>query len=111
MYMCVGPSRKLVVDLTDGFARLFEIYFASFAQWVAALSPNSASASILFSCFFSFVIIVRALSFVVVFLAKVSSQFNGVVQPVTQLPYVSLFPLSLSLCSLLSSSGARGCIA
>lgn len=43
---------------------LFELYYATFAQWVAALSPNPMSASILFSTFFSFVII-----------------FNGVVVP------------------------------
>ncbi|KAI5479965.1 hypothetical protein MNV49_002255 [Pseudohyphozyma bogoriensis] len=49
---------------------LFELYFATFAQWVAALAPNPMAASILFSTFFSFVII-----------------FNGVVQPVSQLPY------------------------
>ena len=40
--------------------RLYQIYFASFAQFVAAMSPNSASASILFSTFFSFVIVVRS---------------------------------------------------
>ena len=40
---------------------LFELYYATFAQWVAALSPNPMSASILFSTFFSFVIIVRPL--------------------------------------------------
>lgn len=28
---------------------LFELYFASFAAWVAAMSPNSVAASILFS--------------------------------------------------------------
>ncbi|KAM0754754.1 putative SNQ2-ABC transporter [Meredithblackwellia eburnea MCA 4105] len=48
---------------------LFQLYYASFAQWVAALSSNGMMASILFSSFFSFVII-----------------FNGVVQPVSQLP-------------------------
>ncbi|SCZ91970.1 BZ3500_MvSof-1268-A1-R1_Chr5-3g08254 [Microbotryum saponariae] len=51
------------------YAVLFELYFASFAQFVAAMSANSMIASVLFSCLFSFVII-----------------FNGVVQPVAQLP-------------------------
>jgi ATP-binding cassette subfamily G (WHITE) protein 2 (SNQ2) len=32
---------------------LFQLYFASFAQFVAALSANSMMASILFSTFFS----------------------------------------------------------
>jgi ABC-type multidrug transport system permease subunit len=41
----------------DRLYMLFELYFASFAAWVAALSPNSVAASILFSTFFSFVII------------------------------------------------------
>lgn len=46
---------------------LFELYFATFAQAVASFSPNSQTASILFSTFFSFVII-----------------FNGVVVPIAQ---------------------------
>ncbi len=49
---------------------LFELYFASFAQWVAAFSANAMISSVLFSTFFSFVIV-----------------FNGVVQPPAQLPY------------------------
>jgi len=49
---------------------LFELYFASFAQWVAAFSANAMISSVLFSTFFSFVIV-----------------FNGVVQPPSQLPY------------------------
>lgn len=40
------------------------------AQFVASFSPNAMAASVLYSSFFSFVII-----------------FNGVVQPVSQLPY------------------------
>ncbi|PWN48587.1 putative SNQ2-ABC transporter [Violaceomyces palustris] len=52
-----------------GFLMLFELYFATFAQAVAAMSPNPMIASILFSTLFSFVII-----------------FCGVVQPPTQLP-------------------------
>ncbi|KAK4048322.1 ATP-binding cassette transporter snq2 [Microbotryomycetes sp. JL201] len=49
---------------------LFELYFPSFAQFVAAMAPNAMLASVLFATFFSFVII-----------------FNGVVQPYAQLPY------------------------
>ncbi|KAK4051085.1 ATP-binding cassette transporter snq2 [Microbotryomycetes sp. JL221] len=49
---------------------LFELYFPTFAQWVAAMAPNAMLASVLFATFFSFVII-----------------FNGVVQPYSQLPY------------------------
>ncbi|GAA5913660.1 hypothetical protein JCM5296_007276 [Sporobolomyces johnsonii] len=52
------------------YAIIFEIYYPTFAQAVAAFSPNPMAASVLFSTFFSFVIV-----------------FNGVVQPVTQLPY------------------------
>jgi len=52
------------------YAVLFELYYASFAQFVASFSPNAMAASVLYSSFFSFVII-----------------FNGVVQPVSQLPY------------------------
>ncbi|GAA6060988.1 hypothetical protein JCM10212_000674 [Sporobolomyces blumeae] len=52
------------------YAVIFELYYASFAQFVASFSPNAMAASVLFSSFFSFVII-----------------FNGVVQPVAQLPY------------------------
>ncbi|GAA5975740.1 hypothetical protein JCM11641_005856 [Rhodosporidiobolus odoratus] len=48
----------------------FEIYFPTFAQAIASFSPTAMAASVLFSTFFSFVII-----------------FNGVVQPVSQLPY------------------------
>ncbi|GAA6000108.1 hypothetical protein JCM10207_006055 [Rhodosporidiobolus poonsookiae] len=48
----------------------FEVYFPTFAQAVAAFSPTAMAASVLFSTLFSFVII-----------------FNGVVQPVSQLPY------------------------
>ena len=35
---------------------MFEVYFASFAQAVASLSPNSTIASVLFSTLFSFVL-------------------------------------------------------
>ena len=53
-----------------GLYMLFQLYFASFAQAVAAIAPNAMVASILFSTFFSFVIL-----------------FCGVVQPPKQLPY------------------------
>jgi hypothetical protein len=53
---------------------LFELYFASFAQFVAAFSPNPQTASILFSTFFSFIII-----------------FNGVVVPIQQVRPTALF--------------------
>ncbi|GAA5921798.1 hypothetical protein JCM3775_001825 [Rhodotorula graminis] len=49
---------------------VFELYYPTFAQAVASFSPNAMAASVLFSTFFSFVII-----------------FNGVVQPPVQLPY------------------------
>lgn len=48
---------------------VFEFYFQTFAQAVASISPNPLVASILFSTFFSFVIV-----------------FCGVVQPPPQLP-------------------------
>ncbi|WFC95973.1 hypothetical protein MBRA1_002629 [Malassezia brasiliensis] len=63
-----------------GFYMLFQLYFATFAQAIAAISPNSLVASILFSTFFSFVVV-----------------FCGVVQPPKQLPYFWrkwMFPLS-----------------
>ena len=63
-----------------GLYMLFQVYFATFAQAIAAISPNSLVASILFSTFFSFVIV-----------------FCGVVQPPTQLPYFWrkwMYPLS-----------------
>ncbi|KAL8280941.1 hypothetical protein RQP46_006620 [Phenoliferia psychrophenolica] len=69
-YTVAFPSDSNRVGYAYLLLMLFEIYFASFAQFVAALSANSMMASILFSTFFSFVII-----------------FNGVVQPVSQLPY------------------------
>ncbi|GAA5915070.1 hypothetical protein JCM6882_006773, partial [Rhodosporidiobolus microsporus] len=47
----------------------FELYFPTFAQAIASFSPTAMAASVLFSTFFSFVII-----------------FNGVVQPYNQLP-------------------------
>ncbi|WFD29917.1 hypothetical protein MSPP1_000931 [Malassezia sp. CBS 17886] len=53
-----------------GLYMLFQLYFASFAQATATVSPNALIASILFSTFFSFVIV-----------------FCGVVQPPPQMPY------------------------
>ncbi|SNX85670.1 probable SNQ2 - ABC transporter involved in multidrug resistance [Melanopsichium pennsylvanicum] len=66
--------------LVWGYYMLFQIYFQTFAAAIAAMSPNPMIASILFSTFFSFVIV-----------------FCGVVQPPPQLPYfwrVWMFPLS-----------------
>ncbi|PKI82790.1 hypothetical protein MVES1_003737 [Malassezia vespertilionis] len=53
-----------------GSYMLFQLYFCTFAQAVATVAPNAMVASILFSTFFSFVIV-----------------FCGVVQPPNQLPY------------------------
>ncbi|WFD00123.1 hypothetical protein MYAM1_002869 [Malassezia yamatoensis] len=52
-----------------GLYMLFQLYFATFAQAVAAISANGMVASILFSTLFSFVIV-----------------FCGVVQPPSQMP-------------------------
>ena len=63
-----------------GMYMLFQLFFTSFAQALAFISPNAMIASVLFSTFFSFVII-----------------FCGVVQPPDQLPHfwrVWMFPLS-----------------
>ena len=53
-----------------GFYMLFQLYYSSFAQAVATISPNAMIASMLFATLFSFVIV-----------------FCGVVQPPPQLPY------------------------
>ncbi|GAA5839263.1 hypothetical protein JCM11251_006022 [Rhodosporidiobolus azoricus] len=70
-YFLVGLPKETA---RAGYAWLmymsFELYYPTFAQAVASFSPNAMSASVLFSTFFSFVII-----------------FNGVVQPYDQLPY------------------------
>lgn len=62
------------------YAIAFELYWQTFAQAVAALSPNSMIASVIFSLLFSFVIV-----------------FNGVLQPPALLPYFWrswMFPLT-----------------
>lgn len=53
-----------------GLYMIFQIYYSTFAQAMAAISPNAMIASVLFSTFFSFVVV-----------------FCGVVQPPKQLPY------------------------
>ncbi|CAD6975871.1 unnamed protein product, partial [Tilletia controversa] len=63
-----------------GLIQIFSLYWSTFATALAVISPNPLIASVLFSTFFSFVII-----------------FCGVVQPPPQLPYfwrVWMFPLS-----------------
>lgn len=68
-YWTVGfPRESGRVGYAYAFYMLFELYYATFAQFVAALAPNAMSASILFSSFFSFVIIVRILHFFPLFL-------------------------------------------
>ncbi|KAK0564174.1 ATP-binding cassette transporter snq2 [Tilletia horrida] len=63
-----------------GLIQLFSLYWSTFATALAVISPNPLLASVLFSTFFSFVIV-----------------FCGVVQPPPNLPYfwrVWMFPLS-----------------
>lgn len=79
-WMAQFPTDSKTSALVWGFYMLFQIYYQTFAAAIAAMSPNPMIASILFSTFFSFVII-----------------FCGVVQPPPQLPYfwrVWMFPLS-----------------
>lgn len=79
-WMIQFPSDSKTAATVWGFYMLFQIYFQTFAAAIAAMSPNPMIASILFSTFFSFVIV-----------------FCGVVQPPPQLPYfwrVWMFPLS-----------------
>ncbi|GAC74993.1 pleiotropic drug resistance proteins [Moesziomyces antarcticus T-34] len=64
------PTESKTAATVWGFYMLFQIYFQTFAAAIAAMSPNPMIASILFSTFFSFVIV-----------------FCGVVQPPPQLPY------------------------
>ncbi|CDU25412.1 probable SNQ2-ABC transporter involved in multidrug resistance [Sporisorium scitamineum] len=68
-FMTAFPSGKTAV-LVWGYYMLFQIYYQTFAAAIAAMSPNPMIASILFSTFFSFVIV-----------------FCGVVQPPPLLPY------------------------
>lgn len=79
-YWMTGYHTGQTAILVWGFYMLFQIYYQTFAAAIAAMSPNPMIASILFSTFFSFVIV-----------------FCGVVQPPPQLPYfwrVWMFPLS-----------------
>ncbi|KAM0791176.1 hypothetical protein ACM66B_005660 [Microbotryomycetes sp. NB124-2] len=70
-YWTVGfPSETNRAGYAYFLFMLFELYYPTFAQFVAAMAPNAMLASVLFATFFSFVII-----------------FNGVVQPYAQLPY------------------------
>ncbi|WFD34808.1 hypothetical protein MCUN1_001652 [Malassezia cuniculi] len=52
-----------------GLYMIFQMYYSTFAQAMAAIAPNAVIASVLFSTFFSFVVV-----------------FCGVVQPPDQLP-------------------------
>ncbi len=79
-WMIKFPADGKTSALVWGFYMLFQIYYQTFAAAIAAMSPNPMIASILFSTFFSFVII-----------------FCGVVQPPPQMPYFWrkwMFPLS-----------------
>lgn len=79
-FMVQFPTDSKVAATIWGAYMLFQLYYQTFAAAIAAMSPNPMIASILFSTFFSFVII-----------------FCGVVQPPAQLPYfwrVWMFPLS-----------------
>ena len=80
-YFMVGFSHNSTkAAYSWGMYMLFQMFFTSFAQALAFISPNPMIASVLFSTFFSFVII-----------------FCGVVQPPGQLPYFWrkwMFPLS-----------------
>lgn len=69
-YFMVGFPYGKTAALVWGMYMLFQIYYQTFAAAVAAMSPNPMIASILFSTFFSFVIV-----------------FCGVVQPPPLLPY------------------------
>ena len=63
------PSDSTRSAYSWGLYMLFQLYYCTFAQAMAAISPNAMIASILFSTFFSFVVI-----------------FCGVVQPPDLLP-------------------------
>ncbi|WFD00124.1 hypothetical protein MYAM1_002870 [Malassezia yamatoensis] len=63
------PSNSQRSAYSWGLYMLFQLYYCTFAQAMAAISPNAMIASILFSTFFSFVVI-----------------FCGVVQPPDLLP-------------------------
>lgn len=80
-YFTVGnPPGQRAIYSWFTYAIAFELYWQTFAQAVAAMSPNSMIASIIFSFLFSFVIV-----------------FNGVLQPPALLPYFWrswMFPLT-----------------
>jgi ATP-binding cassette subfamily G (WHITE) protein 2 (SNQ2) len=79
-WMVKFPTDSKTAATVWGFYMLFQIYYQTFAAAIASMSPNPMIASILFSTFFSFVIV-----------------FCGVVQPPPQLPYfwrVWMFKLS-----------------
>ncbi|WFD34807.1 hypothetical protein MCUN1_001651 [Malassezia cuniculi] len=80
-YFMVGFSHSSTAAVYSwGMYMLFQLFFSSGAQALALIAPNAMIASILFSTFFSFVIV-----------------FCGMVQPPSQLPYFWrswMFPLS-----------------
>lgn len=80
-YFMVGFSHESKrAAYSWGLYMLFQLFYSSLAQAIAFVSPNAMIASVLFSTFFSFVIV-----------------FCGVVQPPKQLPYFWhkwMFPLS-----------------
>ena len=69
-YLIHFPTDNKHAGYSWGLYMLFQIYYCTFAQAMAAVSPNAMIASILFSTFFSFVVV-----------------FCGVVQPPNQMPY------------------------
>ena len=69
-YLIQFPFESKRSGYSWGLYMLFQLYYCTFAQAMAAISPNAMIASILFSTFFSFVVV-----------------FCGVVQPPPQLPY------------------------
>ena len=69
-WMIQFPSDSKRAAYSWGLYMLYQLYYSTFGQAMAAISPNAMIASILFSTFFSFVVL-----------------FCGVVQPPPQLPY------------------------
>jgi ATP-binding cassette subfamily G (WHITE) protein 2 (SNQ2) len=79
-YFMVGFEKGKIGGILWGFFMLYQLFFATLAQALAAIAPNATLASILFSSLFSFVIM-----------------FCGVLQPTAQLPYfwrIWMHPLS-----------------
>ncbi|WFD22771.1 hypothetical protein MEQU1_001448 [Malassezia equina] len=68
-YLIKYPTDSKHAGYSWGIYMLFQFFYCTFAQSMAAISPNAMISSILFSTFFSFVIL-----------------FCGVVQPPPQLP-------------------------